>query len=101
MIEEGGTIMSTVTTRIINGYPCVVPNKVIPGDGFYISYNDYDIEIYGVDTTALVDDDMLSFYILNGDHRENYIRLIPKGYTACLNYFRDNKDKINKRSDLI
>jgi hypothetical protein len=30
-----------------------IPNDVIEGNGFYISYNDYDVSIYGSDTTII------------------------------------------------
>ena len=47
----------------------ITPNNIQPGNGFYISYNSVDTPIYGSDTTALVDNNMTTFFILNGDHR--------------------------------
>lgn len=62
-------------------------NQTLNGDGFYISYNNTDTHLYGSDTTALVDDNMACFLILNGDHRAEYALLAKKGYAACINYF--------------
>ena len=73
------------------------PNFVTDKDNFYISYNDYDSDIYGSDTTALVFGQMEAFYILNGDHRKNYTLL--KGFNACLEYFKKNIIHINKYSE--
>ncbi len=103
---------STVSVQKFAGIPCVIYNKVpfessekviLDGkeyEGFYISYNSYDVEIYGCDTTALVLGQMQNFYILNFDHREQYKELVPKGFKACLEYFINCPDK-NKNSDLI
>lgn len=81
--------------------PVMVPNTVINATGFYISYNDYDSGIYGSDTTALVDDAMAKFLILNGDHRQGYQALMGKGYDACVAYFLDNIADINRYSDRL
>ena len=70
-------------------------------DGFYVSYNSYDIAIYGDVTTALVVGQMQKFYILNGDHRKEYAEIIEDGFNKCLDYFKKNIDKINKNSDRI
>ncbi|AJF08203.1 hypothetical protein [Geoalkalibacter subterraneus] len=80
-------------------YP--VPNTVIEGDGFYISYNNHDHAIYGCDTTALVFGQMQAFYILNGDHRAGYAAVMSDGYDACLSYFLARPEKINKFSDKV
>ena len=77
------------------------PNTIESGDGFYVSYNDVDGEIYGSDTTALVLGQMERFHILNGDHRRQYAEIIPDGLDACLAYFREHEDQINKRSDRL
>lgn len=77
------------------------PNTIINGDGFYISYNNVDTDIYGSDTTALVIGQMEKFYILNGDHRAIYRDLIGSGLNACLSYFSSNQADLNKRSDKI
>jgi len=75
------------------------PNEIVEGDGFHVSYNCVDGEIYGCDTTALVIGQMEAFYILDGDHRQAYAALVPQGLKACLGYFEDNIDRANKRSD--
>lgn len=78
-----------------------MPNSVTSTDDLYISYNYVDHEIYGSDTTALVTGQMEKFYILNGDHKKEYEALIPQGLDACLTYFRENIEEINKLSDKI
>ena len=70
-------------------------------DGFYVSYNGYDITIYGDVTTALVVGQMQKFYILNGDHRKEYSRIIKNGFAYCMDYFKKNIEKINKNSDKL
>lgn len=82
-------------------FPIHIPNSVIEGDGFYVSYNDVDTHWYGCDTTALVLGEMEHFYILNGDHTKQYQRLIPQGLESCLEYFKNNKDIMNKYSEEI
>lgn len=79
----------------------MIPNTCIGGEGFYISYNNYDINIYGCDTTALVKGQMERFYILNGDHRAQYQPLIAKGFDACLKYFCDHWHDVNGLSDKL
>lgn len=76
-----------------------VPNSTMDGDGFYVSYNDYDTSIYGDVTTALVFGQMQRFYILNGDHRNAYQALMDKGWDACLAYFKAHADQINRFSE--
>lgn len=68
--------------------PLSVPNYVLDGDGFYVSYNDRDVRIYGAVTTALVKGQMEKFFILKGDHRQAYAPLLAKGFDACLDYFK-------------
>lgn len=80
--------------------PTVKPNVTFDGDSFYVSYNWKDRAIYGDSTTALVKDDMSKFYVLNGNHRGKYITLLDKGWDACLEYFKANKDQWNKYSDI-
>lgn len=77
------------------------PNTVTQGDGFYVSFNNVDGDIYGGDTTALVTGQMEHFYILNGDHRAAYKTLIAEGLDACLTYFAANQDKLNHRSEKL
>lgn len=75
------------------------PNTITQGDGFYVSHNNVDGDIYGSETTALVIGQMERFYILNGDHRAAYRDLIPGGLDACLAYFRNHIGSANHRSD--
>lgn len=70
-------------------------------DGFYISYNNYDINIYGCVTTALVLGQMQKFYILKGDHRKQYAEIIKQGFDRCLNYYKNNIAESHKHSDKI
>lgn len=79
------------------------PNEVVESgnDEFYISYNIIDHMIYGSITTAIVIGQMQHFYILNGDHRKEYAALIPKGLIACLTYFLEHSDLINKYSEKV
>jgi len=75
------------------------PNDVIKADGFYVSYNDCDVGIYGSDTTALVVGQMEKFCILKGNHVESYRGVMAKGLDACLEYFRSNVSLKNKYSE--
>jgi hypothetical protein len=77
------------------------PNEIQQGNGFYISYNNQDVQdsMFGCITTALVTDQMDRFYILNGDHRVDYRLIIALGYNECLNYYNLNKGLHNKRTD--
>jgi len=89
----------------------ITPNVVIEGnkdnilvdtkvyEGFYISYNSRDIRDYGCDTTALVLGQMQKFYILNGDHSEEYSKIIELGFFKCLDYFKEHIAEINKNSE--
>lgn len=73
------------------------PNSIADRKSFYISFNDYDIELYGNNTTALVFGEMERFFILNGDHRKAYTEL--KDFNACFEYFKNNIKFINKFSE--
>lgn len=75
----------------------LVPNRVFyKGDGFYLSYNTRDRQIYGSDTTALVktgpDGVGTRFLILCGNHMEAYQKILSSesSYTACAAYFKDH-----------
>ena len=87
-----------------NGIPCNVPNDITSENkDFYISYNSRDVEIYGTDTTALVNKDMTKFLILNGNHSKQYNDIIKNNgsYNDCINYFLDNFILKNKKSDNV
>ena len=81
--------------------PVNIYNSVIDGNGFYVSHNDHDLAIYGDETTALVLGQMERFYILNGDHRQQYAQLMGQGFDACLEYFKANQALRNHRSDVL
>ena len=55
----------------------------------------------GMDETALCVDTGKGtrFYILNGDFREDYEKLVDKGVEACMQFYRDNIDKVSSWSD--
>ena len=81
------------------GFTVIAPNIVpFTRDGFYISYNDYDISLHGCDTTCLATSDMRWFFVLNGDHRDGYAPLVEQGFQACFNYFLEHIDQIGKYS---
>lgn len=100
--------MSTVSVQIINGLPITVYNNVpieisekvkYKGkiyNGFYISYNNHDVDIYGSDTTALVLGQMEEFLILNGNHIEGYRKLSGLPFSEYLKYFRKNEKYMNQ-----
>lgn len=70
-------------------------------DGFYISHNNCDIDIYGCETTALVLGQMQKFYILKGDHRKQYAEIIKQGFNRCLDYYKNNIVVSHEYSDKI
>lgn len=95
----------------VNGISILAPNVVKRGSeenitignrvykGFYISYNNHDIALYGSDTTALVLGQTQLCLILNGDHRKEYASLIEKGFNACSEYFFEHKEEWNEYSE--
>lgn len=104
---------SSVSASNINCIPIVLYNSIIGEnnskvefsgrtyDGFYVSYNGYDVRIYGDVTTALVLGQMQKFFILNGDHREEYKRIIQDGFDKCMKYYMKNISLNNKYSDKL
>lgn len=104
--------MSTVSTKMIDGLPIITYNEVPierteriiyknkTYDGFYISYNNYDLDIYGSDTTALVLGQMEEFLILNGNHIKEYKKLNGEPFSKYLDYFRKNKKYVNSFTTL-
>lgn len=86
-----------------NGLPGMSsPSATLVDDSevFYLSYNDRDVAIYGSDTTALVLAQMLRFYVLKGDHREALASAKEKGFVACMEYVKQNKDQIHHSDDI-
>ena len=82
-----------------NGLPVELDGKVY--DGFYVSFNNYDIAIYGDVTTALVLGQMQKFYILTGNHSKQYKKLISQGFFKCLDYFKANINQAHINSDKV
>lgn len=80
---------------------------VLEGDGFYISYNPDTSNVlmgFGAgegsgEETALCHDG--KYFILNGDYREDYEKLIDQGYEACKKFYdeRNNHSKWSKPYD--
>lgn len=104
---------STLHIKNINGLSILCPNLIIyhnddttiynkeEYNGYYISYNSYDIDIYGADTTALVLGQMQKFFILNGDHCGNYKKLAHLGFSKCFDYYKKHIQESNLFSDKI
>ena len=81
-------------------------NQVLSGNGFYISFNSLPGEFI---LSFRSDDDSCEtalvkrvgghkrFYILNGDFRKEYEKLVSKGFKACMEFFR-SKEKEHKSS---
>ena len=71
-------------------------NQVLNGEGFYISYmpsNGMDAfgswgSDSGSDETALCKDG--EFFILNGDFRKEYAKIIEEGFDRCLDFYEKN-----------
>ena len=76
----------------------IPPNRVIQKTGFYISFNNNDVAIFGDVTTAIVIGEQMVFYILLGDHRDAYEKC-GDNLDRCIEYFLTNSDKISEYSD--
>jgi len=81
-------------------------NQVLEGKGFFISYNPRPGQMFGGwvaddggDETALVrtGKGRNTYYILNGDFRKDYEKLINDGFVACKKFY-DKKRKKFKSS---
>lgn len=94
------TNLSTVSSVNFNGIPCFHANVTQDYDQHYISYNNYDTDdsLYGDVTTAIVDNNMYRFIVLNGDHRK---QLAGLSLQQSIDYAIKNANKLNKRSDVI
>jgi len=79
-------------------FPVGMPNVTehLQDSGYYVSYNNHDRGLYGCDTTAIVIDRTGAFLILNGDHRD---AIRGMSLAEACEYFHENKDKKNFRSD--
>lgn len=103
--------MSSVSADYYKNIPIINYNSIVGENnsqvkingkiynGFYVSYNSHDINIYGDITTALVVGQMQKFYILNGDHRKEYAKIMNDGFEKCMDYFVKNIHQINKNSE--
>jgi hypothetical protein len=87
---------TTFHSATIKGTPISVPNVATQEKDYYVSYNNYDISLYGSDTTAIVIEKSGAFLILNGDHREALKNMSLE--QAC-NYFHSNPTLKNSKSD--
>lgn len=87
-----------LTGKMIVGIP---NNITAEHKDFYISYNNRDTAIYGCDTTALVKNNQEKFFILNGNHTENYNAIINNNgsFAECFDYFKKHDAEKSKFSD--
>lgn len=74
-------------------------NSFLEGDGFYISFNgcpwigfSFFASDNNAEETAIVKlgKKENKFYILNGDFRKEYEKLIDKGFKSCLKFYKEN-----------
>lgn len=90
-------ITQSPSTQFFGGIPFNVPNEIRQNsDQFYISYNASSRD-YGCPTTALVIGNCEKFYILKGDHRQQYEE--AETLEACLNYFISHPELQHEYSD--
>ena len=88
---------NTYHLKIVNGIQLLVPNFIThETQDYYVSYNNYDLKIYGSDTTAIVIGKTGAFLILNGDHRE---ALRGMSLSEACDYFHSKPDSKNHKSD--
>ena len=74
-------------------------NKTLEVDDFYISFNSFT-DSYAWPRRFYSDDNSSEtalcrngeYYILNGDYRTEYEKLVPQGYAACYAFYKDNID---------
>jgi hypothetical protein len=77
-------------------------NSVFSFSNFYLSYNDRDVGLFGCDTTSIVLGQMQLFLTLNGDHKQALSAIATSdGLQGCIDYFIDNIDQANKRSEHV
>lgn len=81
-------------------------NYLLEGDGFYISYNPDTSDSHmltglgnmigadlddGEETALVKKGDPNIYSILTGDFRDDYEKLVDKGYDACYEFFQSQK----------
>jgi len=74
-------------------------NIILQADGFFISYNP-DTSTLGSGfkgdgdgkETAIVVEEPRKYFILNGDHRKAYEKLVDKGLAGCMDYFHSKPE---------
>src|SRR5579872_1358277 len=72
--------------------PSGTAERLYPSDReFCISYISYAFDTESDETAILDGED--GYFILKGDHRKDYEKLVPKGLKACLKYFEENKSQ--------
>lgn len=80
--------------------PAGCTNSCLDGEDFYISYNEMPwagVGFMASDTgggetaIVIVIDDHAKFFILNGDFRNDYAPLVPKGIEACLDFYDNHR----------
>lgn len=110
---KGNCSMKNNRIDFYHGIPIFYPNRIvfegnskveIDGkiyDGFYVSYNSRDVNIYGCDTTALVLGQMQKFYILNGNHASAYENIAKESFQKCMEYFLKHAEEVNSHSDMV
>ena len=100
MENEFNTKLSTVSSSMTpTGIPIIVPNITKDFDLHYISFNNYDTSLYdGHITTAVVDNNMYKFIVLNGDHRK---ALDGLSLQDAIDYVTKNSDQLNSKSSPV
>lgn len=69
------------------------PNYLLTGKGFHVSYN--PITDKGPETAIVKD---MTFLILSGDYRKEYVKVVDKGYDECVKLFHSLIKKGAKKS---
>ena len=71
-------------------------NQFLEGKEFYISYNNGNSLFSLIPETALVKclkNGGKRFYILDGDWRKEYVKIVSKGWKKCKEFFDNNKEE--------
>lgn len=101
---------TTAHTEFADGFPILVPNRIDVESGsphWYVSYNNYDINAYGADTTAIVLGQGEYFIVLLGDHRDGIREAMSSrepfvtALSSVLDYARAHSNYLSKMSDKI